>query len=103
MRKSDYQIPFDKDGNQMGYPETWKGVEWRDNVPFEDTLIYDGYGRGRSSATLHFKRDSTGTEVQFFMSDFDDIVKHMGFGMLRGRFEFVKKGQNYGCKMLEAK
>jgi hypothetical protein len=103
LSKKTYQIPFDKDGNQMGYPETWRGVEWRDNEPFEDTLVYKGYGRGRSSATLHFRRASTGTEVQFFMSDFDDIVKHMQFGTFSGRFEFVKKGQNYGCKLLEAK
>ncbi|VWC90391.1 hypothetical protein BLA17378_04526 [Burkholderia aenigmatica] len=100
MSKGSYQIPFDTNGNQLGYPVTWRGIEWRDNEPFEDTLIYKGYGRGRSSAVLIFKRASTGTEVQFFMSDFDDIVNCLLRGAVSGRFDFVKKGQNYGCKMI---
>lgn len=110
MAKGAYQIPFDKDGNQQGYPECWyEGEypnytrvepEWRDNVPFDDTLTYRGYGRGRSSATLHFKR-SDGTEVQFFMTDFDDIARRMVRGKLKGRFQFVKRGQNYGCTLAQ--
>lgn len=100
MSKGNYQIPFDKDGNQLAYPETWRGLEWRDNTPFNDVLTYEGYGRGRSSATLKFKT-SLGMRVEFFMSDFDDVVPHMKNGVIRGRFEFVKKGQNYGCKLLE--
>ncbi|HDR9003031.1 TPA: hypothetical protein QDA99_006606 [Burkholderia vietnamiensis] len=99
MAKGAYQIPFDAKGNQKGYPDTWGGLEWRDNVPFEDALTYSGYGRGRSSATLHFKR-SDGTSVQFFMTDFDDIARHMVNGVLAGRFQFVKRGQNYGCQRI---
>jgi len=96
----DYQIPFDSKGNQQTYPEAWRGVEWKDNIPFQDELTYIGYGRGRSSATLHFKR-STGEEVVFFMSAFDELVPHMVNGKLSGRFAFVKKGANYGCVLLE--
>lgn len=99
MSKSSYQIPFNSKGDQLDYG--FHACEWRDNEPFEDTLTYQCYSRGRSSAVLKFER-SDGTSVSFFMSTFDDLVPHMVNGKVEGRFEFVKKGQNYGCKLLEA-
>jgi hypothetical protein len=99
-KKGSYQIPFDKDGNQMGYAARWHEIEWRDNTPFIDTLTYVGFSRGRSAATLHFER-SDGTGVEFFMTDFDAIVLLLRDGKLTGTFAFVKRGQNYGCHMLQ--
>lgn len=99
MAKGDYQVPFDADGNQQDYPG-WRGTEWRDNFEFEDFLAYKNYGRGRSSITFTMERSNGGT-VSVFVSDFDDMLPHMTFGKLHGRFTFVKKGQNYGCKLVE--
>jgi hypothetical protein len=104
----DYQIPFDRDGNQQHYPVSWYtgeypnnrrtvGPEWRDNEPFNDTLTYAGYGRGRSAAYFVFTR-SDGKEVTMFMKDFDALIRQMVNGKVSGRFVFIKRGQNYGVK-----
>lgn len=100
-KKGNYQIPFDQKGDQMEYPETWRGeIDWRDNFEFEDGLTLIGYGRGRSSITFQFRRDKGGV-VSMFVSDFYEAAHKMVRGRIKGRFTFVKKGQNYGCKMVE--
>lgn len=101
MAKGDYEIPFDLDGNQLSYPESWKGVVWRDNVPFDGTLVYAGYSRGRSSALIEFLNYADGKRVSMFMTDFDKAARRMTNGMLSGRFRYVKRGQNYGIQLVE--
>lgn len=102
MSKSNYQIPFDKHGNQMDY-EGWRDeFEMRDNFQFSDELVFEKYGRGRSSVTFTMRRKSNGKTVSFFVSDFTDIVPKMVSGRIAGEFTFVKKGQNYGCKLVDA-
>lgn len=110
-KKGDYEIPFDRNGNQQHYPEPWwedkypdarrVGPEWRKNDPFDDALTFIGFSRGRSAANLDFKR-SDGTMVTVFLKEFCDMVPHMVGGVVRGRFQFTKRGQNYGCLLLEA-
>lgn len=126
MRKGDYQIPFDKNGNQQDYPASWyvetgdaqvyvhrdgsegkapkyrqEGPEWKDNFEFEDTLTLVAYGRGRSSVNFTLQR-TDGTTVSMFVSDFYDAAFKMREGKIAGRFTFTKKGQNYGCRLLDA-
>lgn len=94
---STYQIPF-RNGNLQSYP--YNPDEWRDNYVFEDTLIYKGYGRGRSSVTFYFD-DSNGNTYEMFISDFDDLFRKLGgfTGLtISGKWTFVKKGKNYGIK-----
>lgn len=100
MIKANYQIPFDEAGNQMSYPESWREIEWRENSPFIDTLTYKGYSRGRSAANIEFER-SDGASVSFFMVDFHHIAPKMAFGCITGLFQFVKRGQNYGCQLVD--
>lgn len=118
-KKGDYQIPFDKDGNQQDYPQsqfvndsrTHGGVrrvepEWCDNFEFDDTLTLETYGRGRSSITFTMRR-TNGKTVSVFVSDFCDMAKSRAFGefdagKITGRFTFCKKGANYGCRMVES-
>lgn len=125
-KKGIYDIPFDRNGNQQDYPEKWavdtgetkkypnsmdpereypvyryEGPNWKTNFEFEDTLELVSYGRGRSSITFNFRR-TDGTTVSMFVSDFFEVVFKMKEGKVAGRFTFVKKGQNYGCKMVEA-
>lgn len=111
-KKGNYQIPFDQHGNQQHYAESWwvqredgkyerQGPEWRDNVPFEATLTYAGFSRGRSAAYLDFT-DQNGKSVVVFMKDFDAIAPHLIKGAVTGTFMFTKRGQNYGCQLVEA-
>lgn len=110
MSKGNYQIPFDRKGNQQHYPETWwvgeypnhkaEGPNWRDNEPFEDTLTFDGFSRGRSAAYFHFKR-ADGTTVCVFLADIGRIMMRMVRGEVRGTFQFTKRGQNYGCQLVK--
>lgn len=107
----DKRIPFDIHGNMLDYVsgDTYYGndgtgykslpVTWQSNFEFSDTLKYCGYERGRSSSTLIFER-SNGQRVQFFMSDFDDIMNHAVKGRLTATFTFVKRGANYGCRLV---
>jgi len=99
-KTGNYRIPFDVNGNQLDYPG-WNTHEWRDNHEFVDTITFAGvYGRGRSSVTFELTR-AGGSKVMAFVSDFTDMVPLMVGGSLYGRFTFVKKGQNYGVKLLE--
>jgi len=103
VKVSKFKIPF-KDGNQLHHETDggWRDpVEWIDNDPFEDTLVYDSYARGRSAAYFHFIRKSTGKSVVVFMKEFDSMVSHMVNGEITGTFVHNKRGQNYGTAMIE--
>jgi len=99
MATGDYKIPFDSAGNQLDYAG-YGCAEMRENFEFNDTLTFQSYGRGRSSVTFTMKRFGTNTNVSMFVSDFSDIVNKMNHGAITGTFTFVKKGQNYGCKLV---
>lgn len=106
-RTGNCQIPFDEAGNQLHYPEVWTfmngkrgDVVWSDNVPFQAKLTYTGFNRGRSAAYLDFT-DENGKSVTFFMKDFDKIVPDLSGGAFTGTFIFIKRGQNYGCQLIE--
>lgn len=89
-----YQIPFNKNGDQLHYPDYV--VEWRDNLPFQDTLTYEGFGRGRSAAYFHFSR-LDGTKVTVFLKELGEMIPLLTSGKITGTFAFVKRGENYGC------
>lgn len=105
MAKGNYKIPFSEDGNQQDYPQHWwvrtgRGPAWKDNFEFNDTLTLVDYGRGRSSVTFTLRR-TDGTTVSMFVSDFFAAAFKMHEGKITGRFTFTKKGQNYGCRLVE--
>ena len=110
MSKGDYQIPFDRDGNQQHYPEPWwvgeypnhtqEGAKWRDNTPFVDTLTCEGFSRGRSAAYFRFSRQD-GKRVCMFLKELESALPHMAGGKLSGTFQFIKRGQNYGIQLKE--
>lgn len=97
-KTGDYDIPFDKDGNQLDYPG-WNDPTWVANHEFTDTLTYVSYGRGRSSVTFEFARED-GRTVSMFVTDLDSVLPIMANGKLTGRFTFTKRGQNYGVRMI---
>lgn len=96
---SNYQIPYDADGNQLDYNDRYRDITWRDNEVFNDMLEYVRYERGRSSIAFIMKR-TNGTYVSMFISDFSAALPHMVAGKLKGTFTFVKKGSSYGCKLI---
>ena len=105
-KKGDYQIPFNKAGDQLHYAYPGRtgdhyGVAnaWIDNFEFEDTLEYVGYTRGRSSAYFEFKR-TDGGKVCMFLTDFEDVIRKLVEGRITDKFTFTKRGQNYGVRLV---
>ena len=98
MAKKEYLIPFDEDGNQVHYPESWRKPTFKPNYEFADALEYKTYHRGRSAAYFEFQSITTGKKFTMFMTDFNDIVPRLVKGMISGTFTFTKRGQNYGVK-----
>lgn len=116
MATGAYQIPFDRSGNQLHWPDPeyeWPegygqgkprvqvSPVWQVNSTFGDVLTFDGYSRGRSAAYFGFTR-LDGKKVTMFLAEFTDVVPHMVKGKIGGTFTFVKRGQNYGVKLVEA-
>jgi hypothetical protein len=102
-KKGNYQIPFDKDGNQLTYPEDFGRsavAEWMDNVVFYDTLEFQRFLRGRSAAHCEFKRLS-GQKVIMFLRDFEDVIPEMFAGRIHARWTYCKRGQNYGIRLAD--
>lgn len=96
-KKGQYQIPFDKEGNQLNYDcDYYYGHKLVDNYEFEDVLTYVGYGKGRSSVVFTFVR-TTGPTVSVFISDMNVWIPRMVNGTIEGTFTFRKNGANFGC------
>ena len=97
-------FPF-RDGELMPYCGVRDtGVEWKENFVFHDDLRYDGYYRGCSAAGFQFVSEENGKRYNMFLTDFDNAMKTRRFfkDHLIGEFTFVKRGQNYGIKILPA-
>lgn len=70
------------------------------NVPFKDTLYYDGFYRGRSAAGMIFRNDA-GQVFTVFMTDMDKFIPLMERGKITAEFIFCKRGKNYGVTLWE--
>ena len=101
MKTGHYQIPFDVNGNQLDYDDrAWnKTITMVDNFEFDDVLTLVGSSRGRSSVGFNMRRQN-GKTVNVFLSNFVEMCHHMINGVVVGRFTFVKKGANFGCRMI---
>lgn len=75
-------------------------LHWKDNYEFEDTLKYSGFSRRTSSCNVQFKSINDNKEYTMFMKELDDCIFNLVEGKLKGRFTFVKRGENYGIKYL---
>jgi hypothetical protein len=97
--KSNYQIPFDKDGNLWDYPSYDESENvWKDNYTFIGRLNVLGFERGRSAAHL-IVTDDSGHEYQMFLTSFKQVL--LTRNITKGEIEesewtFIKKGCNYG-------
>lgn len=118
-----WKVPFDRQGNQIefggynGRGSDWcpgfEYIDFRDNEEFQDTLVYEGYQRGRSAAFFLWRRSLTGTTVTMFMSEMDRLLREGKIGRRRlsdlssevcvaaGRWHFIKRGANYSVSLVE--
>ncbi|WP_155375787.1 hypothetical protein [Catellatospora vulcania] len=104
------RYPVDDQGNLEHYPSrihVWGKVEhdggqlWSDaNEPFAATLTLVSGNRGRSAAYFLW-RDGAGRTYPMFMSDLVDVlmVKLVDRGVVNGRWQVRKRGQNYGLAL----
>ena len=76
--KKQFKVPFDKNGNQLTYGESWNLHEEKDNYEFDDVLYYDSYERGRSALNIVWKNNE-GRRFRSGMAMLDDILlgKHL--------------------------
>jgi hypothetical protein len=73
---------------------------WKPNEEVELTLHYEGFGRGKSSVTFYWA-DDDGHGYPMFVKDVDELLRqNIGASSVRGVFTYVKRGANYGIKLL---
>lgn len=105
------KIPFDHHGCPVPYVRGLARPDdivpdsryvWEDNKPFRAILEFQRFERGRSAAhAIYAKADDSTWEVTMFLTDFEDVVKRgLIPSRLTGRFEYVKRGTNFGVKLL---
>lgn len=99
------KAPFSQQGSLLHYERDvpWgTGADWRPNEPFEATLTLARISRGRSAAYFVWE-DEEGRTFPMFMSNVADLIKggiSVVNGTVTGRWDVVKKGQNYGIRAL---
>lgn len=103
MKTSIKEIPFDEKGNLLHYVANWERNKaiWKPNVPWDGTLTLDRISRGRSAAYFLWL-DDEGHIFPMFLTDLGEIVRHhtISHGRITGRWGVVKRGTNYGVKLL---
>ena len=72
------------------------------NFVFKDTFKFEGFSRGRSSATADFTNEDNTLASAMFLSNVSDVILLGGCDLLNlsGYFTICKKGMNYGLKYL---
>lgn len=113
-RKAPLRVPFGPKGEPLYWvPSNWvppNGYCWLDNFVFDDGLAIVGFSRGRSAANFDLLSVNDGRRYTIFLTDF---LKALSLAsaykadvdgesrlVLVGVWEFVKRGQNYGVRML---
>lgn len=94
-------VPFDGHGNMLHYPESWRNLEWKEQLPFRAALHLVDYQRGRSAAYFEWRADN-GRTYPMFLKEFVAAVRllelHEGATEVR-QWRVVKRGQNYGIAL----
>ena len=95
--------------------DNWRGIKpgslsswghssdvWKDVMePFEATLKYKEYSKGRSSVTFYWEDIKTGLTYPMFISSLGEILekgKVFSGEQISGRWKVIKKGSNFGIK-----
>ena len=88
--------------NSGRYIEVYDTI-WKENYEFEDILIITGMSRGRSAANFNLQSTVNGKNYNLFMTDIVDLIQKatINKGEIKGKWTFVKRGNNYGIKLIE--
>jgi hypothetical protein len=114
----DYLIPFcPTSGNSLYWTAFDPGqggdkVVWKQNHIFDDGLAVIGYSRGRSAANIDVQSVNDGKKYTIFLTDFmqaltlcENTFRQEVNGEMRlvlvGHWGFVKRGQNYGIRVIQ--
>lgn len=83
-------IPFDKNGEMIRYDYDYLIKERKENYEFSADLKFIQFGRGKSAAYAIFENSLDGKKYYMFLKNKEII----------GNFTFVKRGCNYGIKII---
>lgn len=102
--KKELKIPYkdrDKTRTYLGFYGFCTGEV--KNYIFQDTLLFTGFSRGRSSVKVHFKSEITHSEYEMFLKDYELILLNTSQEprQIVGEFCFRKAGQNYGIVLID--
>ena len=92
-------IPYDKEGNLFSnMPCRGEDITWRDNEPFEDTLIFSGFSYNSKAHFLNLE----GKRFEMFLKDFEALIfaDAIRGGSINGLFMVAKRGTAYGIRLL---
>lgn len=105
------QAPYDSKGSLLhfagygtGAGDSSPGVTWRDNDPFHATLQVVDMRSGRSAKYVILKHPNSDDERAFpmFVTELLDMLAAttVHHGIVSGRWQVRKRGQNYGLVYL---
>lgn len=97
MAKKQLKIPF-KDGRPCKWVKDVHDEE-RDNYEFEECLEIHGF----VPANDHGKDFNYVNSIyyQVFLTDSKEIIQNMMHGIIYGKWPFVKRGENFGIKLVK--
>lgn len=90
--------------------EYYKKSERKENFIFEASMKIDGFCRGRSSVKLRLENINETDPIEkyqrkfgweVFLSDAIETISKSKNMIVTGKWTFVKKGQNWGIKLIE--
>lgn len=106
-------VPFDAKGNMQSYPEITYSRDidgklisvhpkMKENYEFDATLKFKEVTRGQSACRF-ILLDEDGHKFFLFPSELLNILKNatVSNGSVSGKWNFVKKGQNYSIRWLQ--
>lgn len=104
MAKKQLKIPF-KDGRPCKWIKDDHDEE-RDNYEFEECLEIHGFVRGCSSTVMILRPADDFNYVksvyyQVFLTDSKEVIQNMMHGIIYGKWTFVKRGENFGIKLVK--
>jgi hypothetical protein len=108
---SPWQVPFDRDGNQLHYDGGWNrdGIVYKDPYEFEDSLELLDWEQGRSRITVKLRSLKDGRKYCCTMGSFMDML-HRGkinqteeSTAIGGEFSFKKAGSSVSLILLSGR
>lgn len=97
------QAPFKKDGGLWHYPPySQDNLVWEPIEEWDAEMKMVGYNRGRSAAFFLWVDTEDNSSYPMFLTDMSDALKAavIDKGVIDGTWTVVKRGMNYGLKLV---